>query len=66
MEFSYCYLWIVSTVEPRDTDITSHFSRIFKAITYGTQFCGPGSGIQCLFDPWIRIRDEKKRIRDLE
>jgi hypothetical protein len=28
---------------------------------YGTvpadQCCGSGSGIQCLFDPWIRIRE---------
>ncbi len=31
---------------------------------YTFQSCGSGSGIRCLFDPWIRISDPGSRISD--
>ncbi len=32
------------------------FSRVNVLHNSLKQCCGPGSGIRCLFDPWIRIR----------
>ncbi len=33
------------------------------SLKYFYQCCGPGSGIRCLFDPWIRDPGWVKKIR---